>query len=61
VPYKIVFEEEKYIFVTEEDKAEWRTFSFKREHDAWVNLDELPEEIRKRAEEALEEYLLSQH
>jgi hypothetical protein len=59
--YRVIFEEEKYTFITEVDTSEWKTFSFKREHDAWIDQDSLPPEIKKQAEDALENYLLSQH
>jgi hypothetical protein len=61
VNYRVIFEDDKYTFITEADTNEWRTFSFRRENDAWVDQDMLPPEIKKQAEDALEKYLLSQH
>lgn len=61
VNYRVIFEDDKYTFITEEDINDLRTFSFKREKDAWVHQDMLPQEIKKQAEDALEKYLLSQH
>ncbi len=61
INYRVIFADEKYTFVSEADQSAFKTFSFRREHDAWVDQDLLPQDIRKQAEEALERYLLQQH
>jgi len=61
INYRVIFEDERYTFVSEADNNEWKTFSFKRENDRWIDQDLLPPEIKKQAEDALEKYLLSQH
>jgi hypothetical protein len=59
--YRVIFDDEKYVFLTEADQGEFSRFSFKREHDEWVDQEMLPPDVRKQAVDALEKYLLKQH
>ena len=59
--YRVVFDEEKYVFLPEASDPELPTFSFRRENDAWQDLDLLDPALRKQAIDSLESYLLSQH
>jgi hypothetical protein len=61
VNYRVIFDNEKYVFLSEADNKAFSTFSFKREHDQWVDQELLPPEIEKQAVDALERYLLKQH
>jgi hypothetical protein len=61
VNYRVIFDNEKYIFLPEADNKAFPSFSFKREHDEWVDQQLLSPEIRKQAVDALERYLLKQH
>lgn len=61
VNYRVVFDHEKYVFMSEADNKSFGTFSFRREHDQWMDQELLPEEIKKQAIDALEKYLLKQH
>lgn len=60
VNYHVSFDHEQYIFHSGSDKA-FPEFSFRREHDEWHDQQNLPEEIKKQAVDALERYLLKQH
>jgi hypothetical protein len=60
-PYKVVFEDDRYVFLCEDHESVYASFFFKRENDEWVSMDALPPEIRDQALEALEGYLLKQH
>lgn len=60
VTYRVVFDKEKYLFISEKADRELSTFSFKREHDQWVDQQALPAEIKDQAIDALENYLLKQ-
>lgn len=61
VDYRVVFDKDQYVFVSEADNKAFPSFSFKREHDQWIDQDLLPPEIKKQAVNALEKYLLKQH
>jgi hypothetical protein len=61
VSYHVIFDHEKYVFLSNADNKTYRSFSFKREHDQWVYEDFLPSEIKSQAVDALENYLLRQH
>ena len=61
INYRVIFDNEKYVFVCEADQPEFKSFSFRREHDEWVDRDPLPEKIKSQAIDALEKYLLKQH
>lgn len=61
VNYRVIFDKEKYVFLSEADNKVFPSFSFKREHDEWVDQELLPPEIKKQAINALEKYLLKQH
>lgn len=61
VNYRVIFDNDQYVFVSEADNKSFPSFSFRREHDQWVNQDLLPPELKKQAVEALEKYLLKQH
>lgn len=58
--YHVIFDDERYIFMPEADNTDW-SFSFKREHDEWINQELVSQEIREQALEALDRYLLKQH
>lgn len=59
--YRVVFDNEKYVFVSDAGQSAFPSFSFRREHDEWLDQELLPPEIKKQAVEALEKYLLKQH
>jgi hypothetical protein len=61
INYRVIFDNEKYVFITEAEQNEFPTFSFKRENDQWVDQELLPEDIKTQAINALEKYLLAQH
>ena len=61
INYRVIFADEKYTFMSEADQRTYKTFSLRREHDAWVDQDQLPPDIKKQAEDALEQYLMKQH
>ena len=61
VNYKVLFEEEKYVFVSEAGNREFPSFSFRREHDEWQDQELLPPDLKLQAVNALENYLLKQH
>ena len=61
VPYRVVFENEKYVFQGEGSNGNVQTFSIKRENDEWHEQGSLPANLKKQAVDALEAYLLQQH
>lgn len=61
VNYRVIFENEKYLFVSEAENTSFPRFFFRRENDQWLDEDLLPEEIKKQAVDVLERYLLKQH
>lgn len=61
INYRVIFEDERYTFVSEADNNAFSTFSFKRENDTWHDQELLPADIKKQAIDALENYLLRQH
>jgi hypothetical protein len=61
INYRVIFDEEKYVFVSEAEQREFPSFSFRREHDRWMDQELLPPEIKTQAVEALDRYLLKQH
>jgi hypothetical protein len=61
IMYRVIFEDDRYTFVSEADNNEFPAFSFKREADEWHDQELLPPEIKKQAVDALERYLLKQH
>jgi hypothetical protein len=61
VAYQVVFDHEQYEFTPESENKSFPAFSFRREHDEWVDEDLPGPEIKKQALEALEKYLLKQH
>ncbi len=61
IPYRVVFDEEKYVFLNQSGGREFSRFSFRREHDEWHNQELLPTELKQQAIDALENYLLKQH
>ena len=60
INYRVIFEDDRYTFVSEADNKEFPTFSFKREHDEWLDQNLLPQDIKNQATEALDNYLLRQ-
>jgi hypothetical protein len=61
VNYRVVFDHEKYVFLTEAEGTPFSTFSFRRQNDAWQDQELLPPDIKQQAVDALEKYLLKQH
>lgn len=61
VNYRVIFDNEKYVFLSEADNKAFSSFSFKREHDKWLDQELLPTDIKKQAVDSLEKYLLKQH
>ncbi len=61
IVYRVIFEDDKYTFVSEADNRKFPAFSFRRENDRWVDQDLLPPGLVKQATAALENYLLQQH
>ena len=60
INYRVIFEDDRYTFVSEADNKAFPTFSFKREHDEWLDQDLLPADIKSQATDALDNYLLRQ-
>lgn len=60
INYRVIFEDDRYTFLSEADNNEFSTFSFKREHDEWLDQNLLPQDIKNQATEALDNYLLRQ-
>jgi hypothetical protein len=61
VNYRVIFDNEKYVFLSEADNKSFPSFSFRRQHDEWLDQELLPPDIKKQAVDALEKYLLKQH
>lgn len=61
INYRVIFEDDRYTFLSEADNKEFSSFSFKREADEWHDQELLPPDIKKQAVDALERYLLQQH
>lgn len=61
IKYRVVFDNNKYVFLSEADTEAFPSFSFSREHDEWLDQEVLPADIKKQAVVALERYLLKQH
>ena len=61
VNYRVIFDNDKYIFLSEADNKSFPSFSFRRDHDEWIDQELLPPDIKKQAINALERYLLKQH
>lgn len=61
VNYRVIFNDEKYVFLSEAKDKSFPSFSFKREHDEWHDQELLPPDVKKQAINALEKYLLKQH
>ena len=59
--YRVVFDQEKYVFLSDSDQSAFPSFSFRREHDEWHDQEPLPPEIKQQAIDALDKYLLKQH
>jgi plasmid rolling circle replication initiator protein Rep len=58
--YHVIFDHEKYIFIQTGNQTA-STFSFKREHDEWINQELVSQDIREQAIDALDRYLFKQH
>jgi hypothetical protein len=61
VIYRVIFDKEKYVFLSEAANTSFPSFSFTREHDEWQDQELVPEDIRTQAVDALEKYLFKQH
>jgi len=60
VNYHVFFDNEKYVFQSQSGIA-FPTFSLKREHDEWHNVEFLPDDLKEQAIDVLEKYLYKQH
>ena len=61
IVYRVCFDNEKYIFQPVTEDNDFPSFSFKREHDEWHELELLSAQLKNQAINALENYLLAQH
>jgi hypothetical protein len=61
INYRVIFDKDSYVFLSEADQNAFPSFSFRRENDQWLDQDLLPPDIKKQAVDALEKYLLKQH
>ena len=61
VNYRVFFDNDKYVFLSKADNKSFPSFSFKREHDEWLDEELIPAEVKDQAVDALEKYLLKQH
>ena len=61
VSYRVIFDNEKYVFLSEANNKAFPSFSFRREHDEWRDQELLPTDVKQQAVDALEKYLLKQH
>jgi hypothetical protein len=61
IVYEVYFDQEKYIFLPEQNDGNLEPFSFKREHDEWHDQDIISPQLRKQALNALDNYLMAQH
>ena len=61
VNYHVIFDNEKYVFLSEANNKAFPSFSFRREHDEWLDQGLLPTDVKQQAVDALEKYLLKQH
>ena len=61
VNYRVGFDNGKYVFLSEANNKYFPTFSFRREHDQWLDQEMLPSDIKEQAVNALDKYLLRQH
>lgn len=61
ISYRVIFDNGKYVFLSEADNKGFSSFSFRRDHDEWHDQELLPPGIKKQAVDALEKYLLKQH
>ena len=59
--YHVVFENEKYIFNTDEQGSAVPNFSFTREENEWIPQENIEPGLKEQAITQLEKYLLSQH
>jgi len=42
--YRVIFDNDKYVFLSESDQHQFPSFSFRREHDEWLDQELLPPE-----------------
>lgn len=61
VNYRVIFDNGKYVFLSDADKKVFPSFSFLREKDMWLDQELLAPDVKKQAIDALEKYLLKQH
>ena len=61
VSYRVTFDDEKYVFLSEAESKSFPSFSFRREHDQWLDDDLVPDDIKEQAIGALDRYLMKQH
>jgi hypothetical protein len=60
VAYRVVFEHEAYRFLPADENTQ-PTFALLREHDQWITEGAISAELKQKAAEALDAYLLQQH
>jgi hypothetical protein len=61
IKYRVVFDNEKYTFISELPAGLAKEFAFTREEDEWKDVGDINPEIRSQAIDALETYLMKQH
>lgn len=60
VNYRVVFEDEHYRFLPADNSIQ-PSFALLREHDEWIMEGAASPELKQKAAEALDAYLLQQH
>ncbi len=61
VNFRVMFDQEKYVFLSEGNSKTFSSFAIKREHDEWHDEQALEPQVKEQAIAALEKYLLRQH
>ena len=61
VNFRVMFDQEKYVFLSEGNSKTFSSFAIKREHDEWHDEQALDPQVREQAVAALEKYLMQQH
>ncbi|HVG14495.1 MAG TPA: hypothetical protein VM935_06025 [Chitinophagaceae bacterium] len=60
VAFEATFSNEQYHFKPVDDQQD-KAFAIKREADEWHEVDPIPEDVKRQAIDALDNYLLAQH
>ncbi|MGZ5285684.1 MAG: hypothetical protein ACXWB9_00800 [Flavisolibacter sp.] len=61
VNFRVMFDQEKYVFLSEGNPKTFSSFALKREHDEWHDEQDLDPQVKDQAVEVLDKYLLRQH